>query len=164
MKRSRLCNKFLNTKSDSDCKAYNTQQNLCISLVRQAKKHIFRHVNTNVFTKNKTFWKTLKPFLTDKVKTKSKITLIKKKYSDSSTEPSEEIISDKGKVTEIFNNFLVYIVPNLKIRNNHNCNMDFQKADDPVLNAMNKYRYHSSIVMINSNIHPESIFSFTTVQ
>ena len=42
--------------------------------------------------------------------------------------------------------------------------MDFQKADDPVLNAMNKYRYHSSIVMINSNIHPESILSFTTVQ
>ena len=42
--------------------------------------------------------------------------------------------------------------------------MDFQKADDPVLNAMNKYRYHSTIVMINSNIQPESIFSFTTVQ
>ena len=79
MKRSRLCNKFLNTKSDSDCKAYNTQQNLCISLVRQAKKHIFRHINTNVFTESKTFWKTLKPFLTDKLKTKSKITLIKKK-------------------------------------------------------------------------------------
>ena len=36
--------------------------------------------------------------------------------------------------------------------------MDFQKTDDPVLNAINKYRYHSSIVMINSKIEPESIF------
>ena len=42
--------------------------------------------------------------------------------------------------------------------------MDFQKTDDPVLNAINKYRYHSSIVMINSKIKQEIIFSFTTVQ
>ena len=42
--------------------------------------------------------------------------------------------------------------------------MDFQKTDDPVLNAINKYRYHSSIVMINSKIEQEIIFSFITVQ
>ena len=90
--------------------------------------------------------------------------MIEKKYNDSSTEPSEEITSDEEKVAEIFNNFFVNIVPNLKIPNNHNCDMDFQKTDDPVLNAINKYRYHSSIVMINSKIEPESIFSFTSVQ
>ena len=33
----------------------------------------------------------------------------------------------------------------------------FKKTDDPVLNATNKYRYHSSIVMINSKSDPESI-------
>ena len=33
----------------------------------------------------------------------------------------------------------------------------FKKTDDPVLNATNKYRYHSSIVMINSKSEPESI-------
>ena len=42
--------------------------------------------------------------------------------------------------------------------------MDFQKTDDPVLNAINKYKNHPSIVMINSKIEPESIFSFKTVQ
>ena len=35
--------------------------------------------------------------------------------------------------------------------------MDFQKTNDPVLNAINKYRHHSSIVMINSKIEPESL-------
>ena len=79
MKRSRLRNKFLNTKSDIDPKAYNTQQNVCVSLIRQAKKQFFSNLDTNVFTENKTFWKILKPFLTEKIKTKSKITLIKKK-------------------------------------------------------------------------------------
>ena len=40
--------------------------------------------------------------------------------------------------------------------------MDFQKTDVPVLNVINKYKYHSSTVMINSKIDPESILSFLT--
>ena len=39
MKKSRLRNKFLNNKSDIDCKAYHAQRNLCVSLIRQAKKN-----------------------------------------------------------------------------------------------------------------------------
>ena len=53
---------------------------------------------------------------------------------------------------------------NLKLPNNHNCNIDFQKTNDSELNAINKYKHHSSIVMIKTKIEPESIFSFTTVQ
>ena len=81
MKRSRLRNKFLNTKSDIDRKAYNKQRNLCVSLIRSEKKNFFSNINTCDITDNKTFWKTVKPFFTDKIKTKSKITLIEKKSS-----------------------------------------------------------------------------------
>ena len=78
MKRSLLRNKFLNTKSDIDRKAYNKQRNLCVSLIRSEKKNFFSNINTSDIT-DKTFWKTVKPFFTDKMKTKSKITLIEKK-------------------------------------------------------------------------------------
>ena len=81
MKRSRLRNKFLNTKSDIDRKAYNKQRNLCVSLIRSEKKNFFSNINTSDITDNKTFWKTVKPFFTDKIKTKPKITLIEKKLS-----------------------------------------------------------------------------------
>ena len=70
MKRSQLRNKFLNTKSDIDCKAYNVQRNLCVTLIIQAKKRFFSNLDTCDITDNKTFWKTVKPFLTDKVKIK----------------------------------------------------------------------------------------------
>ena len=40
MKRPRLRNKFLNTKSDIDRKAYNKQRNLCLSLIRSEKKEL----------------------------------------------------------------------------------------------------------------------------
>ena len=71
MKRSRLENKFLNTKSEIDRKAYK-QRNLCGSLIRSENKNFFSNINTSDITDNKTFWKTVKQFFTDKIKTKSK--------------------------------------------------------------------------------------------
>ena len=79
MKRSRLRNKFLNSKSDADRKAYNKQCNLGVSLIRWEKKNFFNNISTRDITDNKTFWKTVKPLFTDKIQIKSKITLIEKK-------------------------------------------------------------------------------------
>ena len=42
--------------------------------------------------------------------------------------------------------------------------MDFQKADGPVLNAINKYKCNSSTVIIKIKIEFKSIFPFTPVQ
>ena len=77
MKKSRLRNNFLNTKTDIDRKAYKKQCHLCVSLIRREKKNF--NINTRDITDNKTFWKTVKPLVTDKVQTKCKITLIEKK-------------------------------------------------------------------------------------
>ena len=93
MKSSRLRNKFLNTKSDIDRKAYNKQRSLYVSLIRSEKKNFFSNINTSDITDNKTFWKTVKSFFTDKTKTKSKITLIEKK--NVSQESQEEIVSEE---------------------------------------------------------------------
>ena len=80
MKRSRLTNNFLNTKNDIDRKAYNEQRNLWVILI-MSEKNFFSNINTSDITDNKIFWKTVKPYFTDKIKTKSKITLIEKKLS-----------------------------------------------------------------------------------
>ena len=71
MKRTRVRNKFKNTKSDIDRKAYNKQRNFCINLIRSEKQNFVSNViNTSDSTENKIFWKTLKPFFTDKMKVK----------------------------------------------------------------------------------------------
>ena len=63
MKRSRLRNKFLNTKIDLDRKAYNKQINYVVSLLSKEKKEFYGNLNTNVLTENKTFFgKLLKTF------------------------------------------------------------------------------------------------------
>ena len=111
MKRSRLRNKFLNTKSDIDRWAYNKQRNICVTIVRQQKKN-----NTDI-TDNKTFWRKVKPLFTDKVQTKSKITLIEKKVVSNQGNKvieTEEIISEDKAIAEVFNKFFINILPNLK--------------------------------------------------
>ena len=55
MQRSRLRNKFLNTKSDIDRKAYNKQRNLCVSLIRSEKKNFSSNINTSESQITKSF-------------------------------------------------------------------------------------------------------------
>ena len=77
MKRSRLRNKFLNTKSDIDRKAYNKQRNYVVSLLRNEKNNFYiSNFETKVVTDNRTFWKNTKPFLFEKVTKHSKINLV----------------------------------------------------------------------------------------
>ena len=110
MKRSRLRNKFLNIKSDIDTNAYNKQRNVCASLIRRENKNFFNNISTRDIADNKTFWKTVKPLFTDKIQTKSKITLIEKKvFSGEGQEQIvyEKVISEDQAVAEVFNKFLL---------------------------------------------------------
>ena len=77
MKRSRLRNKFLNAASDLDRKASNKQRNYVVSLLRkEKKKQFYSNLKTNILTENRTFWKTVKAFLTGKTNKTSRMTLI----------------------------------------------------------------------------------------
>ena len=64
---SKLCNKFLKTKSQECKQAYNKQRNLRVTMVRKAKKNYFNSLNIRNITDNKQFWKTVKPFFSSKV-------------------------------------------------------------------------------------------------
>ena len=153
MKKSRLRNEFLNRKSDFDQKAYNKQRNLRVSLIRIEKKNFFCKINTSDIPGNKTFWRTVKPFFTDKVKPKSKITLIEKKCV--SQEGQEEIVSEKiipkdQTVAEVFKIFFINIVPNLKINIDYGYDNDFIAADDQFTKAVNTFRNHPGIIIIKN--------------
>ena len=55
MDRSRLRKKSLKTRSNEDKKAYNTQRNYCLTLVRKAKKDNYNNQDHKNVTDNKTF-------------------------------------------------------------------------------------------------------------
>ena len=73
MKRTRLCNKFLKVRTIENKIAYNKQRNLCVSLVKMAKKDYFENLDVKKVTNNKIFWKNVSPCFTDKTKVKENL-------------------------------------------------------------------------------------------
>ena len=75
MKRSRLGNVYLKIRSDNK-REYNKQRNYCLSLLGKTKTNYYANLNEKDLTDNKQFWRTLKPLLSDKIKSSEKITLV----------------------------------------------------------------------------------------
>ena len=76
MIRSKLRNDFLKNKSEESRVKYTKQRNYCVSLLRKTKKDYYSNLNVRDICDNKTFWSTVKPFLSDKIKNNEKTTLI----------------------------------------------------------------------------------------
>ena len=167
VKRRRLRNKFLNTKSDIDRRAYNKQGNKCVMLIRQQKKNFFSKLNTRDVTDSKMFWRKVKPLFTDKVQTNSKVTLIEKKVVSNQGDKvieTEEIISEDKAIAEVFNKFFIDIVPNLKISIDNDFDTSFIPTEGLVQNAISKYRNHPSVLIIKEKNNMSGKFSFSLVQ
>ena len=66
MDRTRFRNKFLKNRNDENRKKYSKKRNYCVSLLRKTKKQYYGDLNEKNVLDNKKFWKTVKPFLSDK--------------------------------------------------------------------------------------------------
>ena len=76
MKRTRLRNRFLKDRNDYNKREFSKQRNYCVSLVRKSKKLYYSNLDEKKVTDNKTFWKTSKLFLSDKIVSSEKLILI----------------------------------------------------------------------------------------
>ena len=105
MKGTRLRNRFLKDMSYSNRLAYNTQPNYCVSLVREAKKSYYSNHYYKKIVDNKTLWKTIKPYFTDKDINHHNITLVE----------NVENVSDDKEIFETLNKFISKAVTNLNL-------------------------------------------------
>ena len=117
VKRTRLRNRFLKDRNDYNKREFSKQRNYCVSLVRKSKKLYYSNLDEKKVTDNKTFWKTIKPFLSDKIASREKLPL---------TEEDEIVESDINK-PQILNIFFANIVSNLKIAEYANCDPSILK-------------------------------------
>ena len=78
MHRSKLKNIFHKTRAKEDWNNYKKQRNFCVNLLRNTKKDYFQKLNIKDLTDNKKFWKTIKPFLSNKGLNSNKLMLREK--------------------------------------------------------------------------------------
>ena len=89
-------------------------------------------------TDNKTLWKTVKSFLSDKITCKEKITLIEE----------NEIVSNDERTAQVLNAFFSNIVGILNIPEYVINDLISDNVSDPIIKQIVKYRKHLSILTI----------------
>ena len=160
MKWLRLGNKFLNTKSEIDRKAYNKQRKYCVTFIIKAKQNLSGNINTTDRTIN--ILENSKPFFYIKSCEYSinyfswKKKEVQKK--DKEKVMTEEVISIDYDISWTFKKFF----SNLKIVPSENFETTIEsETENPVQNAINKFKNYPSIKKITSKINPKKNFLFT---
>ena len=147
MKRSRLRNRYLKTRSEFNKNVYNKQRNYRLSLLWKTKKAYYANLNEKDVTDNKQFWKTVKPMFSDKIRSCDKITLI----------DGEKIVKQDDENAEILNSFFSSAMKNLE-----EVDPLADQISHPILKARVKYRNHPSVIAIG-NADNGSHFHFSCV-
>ena len=153
MKRSELETKYYRTKCLADRKAYRKQKNFVSKFYKKERKTFYKNLDLNNITDNRKFWKTVKPFFSDKGPRNQKITIAKE----------NEIISEDMEVAETLNNFFKNAVHSLSISENVDLLTPTENSLNPVDNAITKYESHPSILKIKENVK-FTHFSFSEIE
>ena len=105
MNRTRLRNRFLRTRCIRDKEAYNKQRNYCVSLIRKTKQQYCNNLNHRKAADDKSFWKYIKPLLSDESSNSNKIRLVEK----------DLILEKNDHIAKTFTDFFTTVVSNLNI-------------------------------------------------
>ena len=98
------------------------QRNLCIKLFRTEKRNFYKNLDISQITDNKMFWNTVKPFISNRNKAKTKITLIE----------DERIISKDEEVAETLNEYFVTVTDSLGCTENVEIITSTEGVTDPI--------------------------------
>ena len=150
MIRSRLKNIANKSKSPEAMANYRIQRNLVSKMNKKAKQSFLNKCDPSRQCKG--FWKACKPFFSEKsTEMKEKIVLVE----------NEDIIAKDQDIATVFNKFFCNITSSLVIKK---WNLNFSTySDDPVINAIEKFKTHPSVISIKCRFNTKDIFEFSYV-
>ena len=76
MTRSKLRNKFLKDRTESNKKAYCKQRYICVNILRKTKKKYYLNLDVRKVANNKNIWKAMKNVFSDKSNNFETITVV----------------------------------------------------------------------------------------
>ena len=93
-------------KSEEARARFKIQRNLCVTLLRKARRDYYENLELGKVNDSKKFWNTVNPVFGNKVTTRNNITLIE----------NVKVIPSEIELATIFNKYLVDVVPKLGIK------------------------------------------------
>ena len=118
-----------------------------VSLLRNEKNNFYSNLDTKFIFDNITFWKTVKPFLSEKVIKHSKINLVEE---DKTISRDDQIAKN---LIEYFISILILSMQN----NGYKC--QHSSEQDPILKVLDKYKDHPCITLIKAKNNSQ-VFKF----
>ena len=147
-KKNMLCNAY--KKGKGKWGTYRKQINLTTAVNKQSKSAYFRE-RCDGGPKKQSFWKTIKPFVSDKTSfNTSKIIL----------QEGDSIVNDTGEICKIFNDYFTCVANNIGF--DDTIPTDYY-TDVGFSSIINKYCRHPSIVKINENTLNKTLFQFERI-
>ena len=105
MLRSKLRKPFLKDRTEESGRKCKKQRNVCVYLLKKAKKNCYENIDISNLTDSNKFWKTVRRIFGSKIKSKNSVTLVE----------GIKIIQEEGELAKTFNELFVSIVKNLGI-------------------------------------------------
>ena len=146
MHRSRLKNVFNKSRTPKTWDSYKKQRNFCVNLSRKTKKEYFENISVKDINDNKKFWKTIKPFFSNKGLNTIKLMIIEK----------NNLISEESILANMMNQYFSSITKQLNLKKSP----QLKNLED----IINYYHSHISIEKIRSSNNTQSeLFTFNLV-
>ena len=170
MNKSRIRNKYLQWPSRENFLAYKKIKNKCNNLLEKSKKKYFQENANEGSVSNKSFWNTVKPFISNKgtlsndniiIESADDITL-KVKNGDLVSIKAKDEMRDEHILVEMFNNHFINIVEKSSgiAPNSIGNPMDPKQDKNTVEKIIQHYKNHPSIKKIKNNFLNSKPFDF----
>ena len=129
------------------------KKKFCSKLYKKERKKYYTNLDLKKITDSNKFWKTTKPFFSDKGANENNIALIE----------GEEIFQENYEVAKILGEFFNNAVQSLNVGIPTQHIMETPAVpNDPIESIILKYSNHPSIILINKNVK-RGMFSFNKV-
>jgi hypothetical protein len=155
MRRSQLQSKYYKTRHADDYEMFKKQLNFVSKMYKKEKKMFYKNLDIMKVLDNKTFWRYMKPVLSEKSKCSSRITLVN----------GPDIITEDAVLAETFSTFFKKAIENLQIKGNSSIinKVNLYVCTDPVDIAIEKYKDHPSILKIKQKIKTTQELNFLEI-
>ena len=154
MKRTELANKYHKHRKDEDYTKFRKQRNYVNRLYKKERRNYFNNLQKNDLEDIKSFWKTVKPLISDKCRSSNNIKITKDGC----------IIESNQEMAEEFNSKFANIVSDLNISFNWNTDPEIEAIKDPIQRSIKKYQNHPSILKIKEKYPNPNMVDFKETQ
>ena len=151
MRRSNLQTIYFRKITPEPLKKYKKQKSYQSKLYEKEHKAFFSNLNPSNICDNKTFWKYIQPFFSEKRKISNKILLL---------DDNDTIVSDVQPISEELNTFFKNATKTLNIRQNFYLTDEPNEIEDQEKKAIFKYKNHPSVILIKNKIAVPELFVF----